>query len=520
MTAYSASLIKAKEETEARTVTRDPDDKADSPSYECQSYRDQIDDVRLMRQVHGGTKSMRAEKEKYLPRHPMETVEKYKKRLSIAVAYNALRRTVDGLIGMIFRREPTVSEDMPGAMQDHADNIDLKGNNLPVFLRETGENALLDGHTWIHVESPRTDGVRTDREAEQAGIRPYWINVKKSQAINWRYEMRNGRPVLTLFVYREGAVDPDGEFGEKAVDRIRVLREGERAENGERTNVRGELWELQEDSEGVKRWVLDVQYRVGVTEIPVVALYAEKTAEYESRPPLQDLAYEQIEHYRVRSDRQKSMTFSSIAVPWVFGTDVTDKEGNSKITWGADGMLLLNDPEASAGILESQGHGLEATKEELQEIKENMASLGLQMLVRRTGARPETATSNLLDKSESDASLAAFALAIQDAANECLRIHASYESTIQNPGSVVVNRDFHDQLMEPQMLRVLSDMVGEAVLSLDTMWDILIAGEVLPEDFDPELERERIAQSGVVGLMELFGSGEGGEEEEEMEPAA
>lgn len=486
---YSAGIIRAKEKTENTVVFRDADDQdGNAPDYICQSYRDQIEDVKLVRAVYGGTKTMREKGEKFLPKHPMEQQQRYNARLGQAIAYNALSKTVAGLVGMVFRRDP-VYKGLPPALEEHAQNIDMRGSALPIFLRRVGEAAVLDGHTWLHIESPMVDpaAVRNRAEERALGVRPYWVHITKERAHNWRYEMRNGAPVLTLFAYREGGTEPDGEFGERQVERIRVLREIAVGV------IQGELWEWVEEREtGKKRWERIQVYPVGTSVVPVVAVYAERAEMFESDPPLRDLAYEQIEHYRVRSDRQKSLTFSSIAVPYLFGERVFDAEGNAKVSWGPDGMLLLQDPTAKTGMIESSGAGLDATKEELQEIEARMASLGLQMLMRKPGTQPGTATEKLLNKAEDDAALVVFAKLLEDAANNALVLHGEYMG-VTEPGEIKVNRDFHDQLMDPALLRELNAMVATGTLSVETMWDLLIEGELLTEGFDPELERARLA---------------------------
>jgi hypothetical protein len=496
---YSATLVQAKEKTERTEIVVSPPDEhsKDRPDYECDSYVMQRDDVELMRAAYGGTKALRKAGKKYLPKHPMEEDPAYQARLGAAVAFNALAKTVSGLTGMIFRKDPTY-EGVPPKIEADFENIDQRGQALAIFLRNVSEDALLDGHQWLHIDAPRVDPrVRTRADEQAAGVRPYWIAIKKSQAINWRYELRAGRPVLTLFAYRESVKRPVGDFGEESVPGVRVLREIVTA--GVRT-VQGEFWEYRESTNAqgqvTKKWVRTERYPVGVDEIPVVIVYAKRSGIYESEPPLRDLAYEQIEHYRVRSDRQKSMTFSSISVPWLFGTGVTDEEGSAKVAWGPDGMMLLNSPDATTGMLESQGHGLEATKEELQEIQARMASLGLQMLVRRTQV---TATEKILDKTEADADLAAFAISVEDAVNRAIEIHGKYRR-IEAVGTVALNRDFHAQLIDPTTLRVVSDMVSEDKLSWDTLMAMLIQGELLPPGFDLDVERRLIAAQSAADL--------------------
>lgn len=520
----TAGLKKAAEDQDRRVVFG-PDDSrsSDSPAYECKSYRDQVDDVVMMREVAGGTKTMRAAGEKYLPQHPMETSKKHKDRVRIAVAFNATGRTISGITGKVFRRDPVLSEDMDAGIQVATENIDRRGHKLAVFMHRVGALALRDGHSWVHIDAPREGLVATRKQEADVGIRPYWISVKKRQAINWRYDVRAGEPVLTMFAYRESVTRPSGAFGEKVVEAVRVLRE---MPSGDGTLVMGELWEFDPDAEDVeKKWRRTEWYPVATPTVPVVFVPAGPTDEpYMTEPPLRDLAYEQIEHYRVRSDRQKSMTFSSIAVPWVFGKEVTDETGVSKVKWGSDGMMLINDPDATAGVLESQGFGLDATKDELTTIETRMASLGLQMLVRPSGVQGSdnrtTATSDIMRASEADAAIVLFADALETATNHALRVHASYNKKRPESGTVAFSRDFHEQVMDPALLRVLLELVASDYLSLDTLWAMLIEGELLPEEFVPEEERSRIEKAAAGRLaraMAMMGDGSAGEEGEEGE---
>ena len=90
-----------------------------------------------------------------------------------------------------------------------------------------------------------------------------------------------------------------------------------------------------------------------------------------------------------------------------------DETGNPSVAWGPDGMMLSNDPEAHAGVIESEGHGLEATKAELADIAARMAALGLQMLVRtgspQPGANDVSATADIMKRAEGDAALVRYA---------------------------------------------------------------------------------------------------------------
>jgi hypothetical protein len=148
-----------------------------------------------------------------------------------------------------------------------------------------------------------------------------------------------------------------------------------------------------------------------------------------------------------------------------------------------------------AKYLEPTGAALDSSRQELQDILQNMAALGLAMLQRDTRAA-ETAEAKRIDKSETDSRLAAAARGLQDAIEEALGIHALWIGEADG-GSCDINRDFEQQPLDPQMLKVLSEMVGAGDLDLDTLWDIMKAGGVLPDTFDNEIVRAKLEGMGL-----------------------
>ena len=470
----SAAHRKAKEHAEQiSVVTMDTGaTNHDSVEYECESYREQMPDVTLCRDVGGGTKTLRQKGETYLPKHPAEQDDDYARRLNKATAPGAFNRTVGGLTGMIFRKAPAF-EGISGDMERDMEDVDLAGHDFATFAQRVEDDAMRDGHTWLMVDHPQVPegGFKSKAEEMAAGARPYWLQILKSAALNWRYEMVGGVPFLTLFVFREPMMKPKGEFGEDSVDRIRVLRPGT-----------WEVWELQGRGDN-KRWVMESTGPTSLSYIPVWPVYTKEVSPYVSCPPLLDMAYLEIEHYQVRSDHRHAQTFASSPMPWFAGTD------KESIEWGSNRALFMPSAEATAGLLESSGASLASTREDLKDIEARMAVLGLSMLVRETRAA-ETAESKRIDKSGEDSALGRMARSLEAALQTGLNIHADYRKT--SPPTVTVNRDFIDTPMDPQRITMLSTMVEKRQLSLDQMWLELKAGEVLGEDFDPDEERERL----------------------------
>src|SRR5262249_42672943 len=98
--------------------------------------------------VSGGTLHLRKKGPEYLPIEPAENrTQDYPIRLSRAIFFSAFERTLHGLVGMVFRKEPKFSKDVPEIIRGReetedqskregwAENIDLQGNHWTVFAK-------------------------------------------------------------------------------------------------------------------------------------------------------------------------------------------------------------------------------------------------------------------------------------------------------------------------------------------------------------------------------------------------
>ena len=464
MNEYSKSFRDAKRDA-AFQIELDPKNgtNPESPDYKHPAYKDLTERMDIMRACAGGTETMRAKRVKFLPMMAREKEDAYLDRLRCAVAYNAVQRTTSGLAGMVFRKDMIVEAD-DQTLAD-LDDVDLLGNDVQVFSRRLLENALRDGYGWLVVDAPSTP-VNSRAEEIALNVRPYWVHVDPADAINWQYQIVNGQPRLSLFTYREMHTRPVGTFGQETVECYRILRPG-----------RFELWEKKQ-VKGKTSFILLDEGETDIPEVPVVYVPTLGRTPEDAKPPLMDIAYHQIAHFRRYSLYDAALDYA-VPMPVVIGI------GAENIEWGANRVLAIPDAEGDAKYLEMTGAALEQNRTQLEDLKHQMATLGLSMLSRDTRAA-ETAKSKQIDKSESDASLSVIAKAFESALNQALYFHSLYRRS--EPGRVTVNRDFMAARLDAQSIQVLSQMVALGQLSQETLWQTLIAGEVLPDEFDPEVE--------------------------------
>jgi hypothetical protein len=474
----------------------------DRVDYVSVLNRRQQPTVDLVRDLYGGTETMRAAGEKYLPKHPAEEDQDYRRRLARAKLFNAVRRTAQAYVGMVFRRMPVLGEGVTPDFEVAAENIDLQGRALGVFARDVFLHAILDGHTFIYVDAPQVNDPRQVEgslaDVRRSGRRPFWRHILKQDVINAQWDFEEGRPVLNRVVIRESETERLGTYGEREVDRYREL-------------VPGEVLVWRREGRGFQ---LESRSPTSINFVPLVPVYTNRTGFLESEPPLVDLAHENVEHWQVRSDHRYALGFASVPLPCFIGQKKKD------IEWGANRAIFLPNPEAKAQILESSGAGLAHSRQELQDIKQNMSALGLANLVRDRSVQ-KTAEEDRNERAESHSNLQAMALGLRDALEESMLVHARYTTpSATTGGSIEVNKDFETLAMSPQWGRVLLDMVTTGKLREETMWQALIAGEVLPETFDPEVERALLESGGFDDLTDLPPREPEPEPEGEVEEAA
>lgn len=456
--------------------------KGDLPSTYSPLAVKQADAVEIMRDLWGGTAKVRERGARYLPRAPGERPANYNARLGRSVLFNATRRTIEGLVGMVFTNDPTLSDDVPEQIVEQWENIDNAGTHGDVFLRELLQDALTTGHAAILVDFPNTAGTQT--AADEAGaypIRPYWVPIKKDNICSWRTMTEYGRLFLTQLVLKESVYVPDGAYGEVEQVRYRIFAR----ENG---TVSYRLITVTDDKRVV---VLQEGLYPTQTEIPVAEVVTSgKRSLFESDPPLADLGYLNIAHYQERSDYATAKHMTCVPILHMAGVDqMTGPDGLpvSEVVVGPNNSITSSNPAAKVEYVAHDGQSLAECRTSLEDLKVEMATLGLAMLAPDKRAA-ETATAKRIDKTTSDSALSVTARGEQDAVERALQFHANY-LRLEDGGSIEISRDFENLVMDPQTIAVLSGLVREGQLTLESLWKMLAAGKVLPDDFTPEEEK-------------------------------
>jgi len=419
----------------------------------------------LIEHLLGGTYKIRKGHRKFLPQEPRELDEAYDNRLRrsvLAPYYVRLERMLAGML----TRKPVRLDDVTDQIREQLFDVDLQGNDLQTWLYSTSRVCLRYGHVGVLVDAPKSgdDG------------RPYWITYTPRDILGWRTEMAEGQQKLTQLRLFEKVLVPDGLYGEKQVEQVRVLTPG--------------AFEIfQKDQKGDFR-VID-EGATSLSDIPFSVAYSNRVGVLESFPPLADIAELNLQHYQVQSDLGNQLHISAVPMLALFGFPAAAEE----ISAGPGEALSL--PEgSSAQYIEPAGNSYDAQFRRLDQIVSQINDLGLAAVM---GAKlsAETAESKRIDRSQGDSTMMVVAQQMQDMIDNCLRFHADYLQESQ-AGSSLVNRDFMGARLEPQEIQALLQLYTAGTVTQETLLLQLEAGEVLGDDFDVEAELEATQAGGLL----------------------
>lgn len=436
----------------------------------------------------GGTAAMRAAGEKHLPKWPNEDPEAYKARKGTATLFPAFRRTVSVMVGKPFSKELTLGDDVPAQIKGWATDIDREGVSLHVFAAEMLGEALPHGMAGILVEAPKpvqtTGRVVTKADQDAAGVRPYFVRVMHRQLLGWRTASVDGARRLTQLRIAEDATVEDGAYGEKVVQRVRVLTPG--------------AWELWEKAEakaanGDDQWTIIDSGTTGLAYIPFVPVYGWRAGFMRGQSPLLDLAHLNVKHWQSQSDQDTILHTARVPILAIVGADE-----KTSVTIG--GASAVNIPAGGdMKWVEHGGASIEAGQKSLEALEDQMIQAGAELLVKKPGDRSATESANDAEANKSD--LQRITEGFEDSLDQALQMMADY-ANLGSGGHVSLYKDFGAATLSDASAQLLVSMAQAGQISDETLIEEMKRRGVLSPDVTAADEAERVeAQGPALGTM-------------------
>lgn len=430
----------------------------------------------IVRALLGGTAAMRKAGQALLPKWPKEDRESYAQRLAVAVLFPAYQRSVTTLAGKPFSKPVSIGDDVPARLRGWLDDIDLEGRNLHAFASDCMEQALGYGLGGILVDYPDATaapataaGVRTEADERRAGLRPYWVQVFEWQILGWRAERANGQWRLVQLRLLERVDEPDGDYGMKSVDQVRVLTPG--------------AWETHRKAlvNGAEKWMPYQSGRTTLGEIPFVPVYGRRLGFMWGVPPLLEVAYLNAAHWQSASDQQTLL--HTARVPILAAKNVADEQGaNGEVKpWemviGSGAAVRITGQDCDLKYVEHSGKALESGEKDLASLEERMRQAGAELLVIDTKL---TATQVASENAVGMCALQRIAQNLEDALDQALDLTAQWVGETNGGGHVALFDDY--------AAATLQEASAQLLLQANT------AGKISDATFFGELKRR-----GIVG---------------------
>lgn len=451
------------------------------------------------RDVMEGSYAVKSKTTTYLPKLDGQTTEEYDAYLGRTLFYGATSRTIQGLVGSIFRK-PMKLNNIPEKVQSALlEDVTNTGIGFEQFARECAAEVLGIGRYCVFVDLPSDGGD------------PRFIGYRAENVLNWRVERINNKivPVAVSLYERHEEPDPSDslKLNSIIVEKIRIPQ---------LVNVKGglvyvvDVYKKVQGSDKKESWVLDERYTPyikgsAMDMIPIVFLSPTGTSFDVSKPPLYDLIEANLSHYMTSADLEHGAHYTGLPTAIVAGFPET-LHGKLKI--GSSTAWVSEDPSAHAEFMEFNGTGLGALEKRLQSKQSMMAILGARML-EDSRATVETAEAIKLRQSGENSALGEVADALSAGLTECLRWYLRWKSLSADNVSVVISKDFASNKLSGHDLVALVQAWQSGAISFDTLTYQLETGEILPPGRTAEQERGLIEQD--PPLSYLLGSGGVGE---------
>lgn len=240
----------------------------------------------------------------------------YKER---AQFFNFTLRTLNGMIGQVFSRDPILTGG--SYLTKLSTNIDGAGTTLDQQAKKALGSVIAYGRAGILADYPSRQNGATMAEIQELKVRPAIQLFMPWQVINWREAVIDGNKVYTLIVIQQQAESADDGFQVTYEDEWRVLR----LVNGV---YHAEVWRKNQ-VEAAYRYSGDLIPRDAdgnpFDRIPFSFIGSSTNDSSVDEPPLYDLSEINIGHYRNSADYeeacfivgQPTLAISGLTQQWV-----------------------------------------------------------------------------------------------------------------------------------------------------------------------------------------------------------
>lgn len=456
-------------------------------------------DWKKCRDAIEGPRAIKAQEntQAYLPQLSGQDNDEYKGYRARAYYLGAAGRTVQGLSGAVFRKDPLI---------DCPENDDLKGwlddvtgthMGLQRFSQDVFDEVLSVGRVGIYATLPAG-------ESETAV--PHLSCWKAESIINWGVDHSGDVPRLMWLVLKEQAQAPgEDRFSHETVPQHRHLYLDDVG------TFTVQLYREEETAQG-KEWMphgaaIQPAFKGNTLDyIPFQVINSNGLGVDVEKPPLLDLVDANLHHYILSADYNWGLHFTGLPTPMITG--VPD---NTVVKLGSSVAITSQDPQATGFFLEFKGEGLKTLEAALDKMEHYIAYMGSRLLAQPRKA-VEAAETHRLRQGAEQVTVMSVAQVVSQALTQVVGWVLSWQrlDRLAEQTSIALNSDVVDSNLEPAQIVALLQAYTTEVISGETLFENLQRGGIIREDTTYEAEQEKIK----AGAMEALGAGGEAEDDE------
>lgn len=411
--------------------------------------------------------------------------------------YNVAQRTVEGLIGQIFLRNPNV--EVPNRLNIVKADVDGAGVTAVQQAKLACEYALSYSRAGLYIDYPKTEGKQTTvADLESGNVRPTIALYHPERIRNWDYTKVGAKSKLSLVVL-------DEDYRKEAGDRFtREVAIQQRCLILENNAYKVEIWR-----DGVLHETLTPAGPDGkaLDEIPFTFIGVKANDGKVEPPAMYALCDLNISHYRNSADHEEMLFICGQATPVAKGLSAEWAEQFGEIKLGSrTGVLLPVGGEFELVQAEERS----AISLEMEAKEKRMVALGAKLVEQKQVQR--TATEASQDQAAETSVLSSVAknvgAAYKFAFEWCAYLVGLGDRTaIENDSTIVfdLNSEFDLVQLAPEERGQLMKEWQAGIITDKEMRDSLTRAGIATEDFELwEADRDARAEREVANAAAML----------------
>ena len=448
-----------------------------------------LDQYYLIRDCLLGETVIKKRRTTYLPipgsdKTSEDALARYRDYLLRAVFYNVTRRTLGGLVGQVFMREPVIK--LPEILKVIESDVTGTGISLVQQAKSSLAMTLAYSRSGLFVDYPIVEGSATIADLQTGKIRPTIYAYAPYEVINWRTATEGANQILTLVVLAELYEYADDGFEVMQAQQFRVLKLNDSGHYV--MEIWRELAPTMSDGSKIKTGnyslfeTLEPRDYSGapMREIPFRFIGSENNDVLPDSPNLYDLASLNLAHYRTSADYEEACFMVGQPTPVLTGLteEWVAKVLKGVVAFGSRGGIPLP-VGGDARLLEASSNTMQ--KENMDTKERQMVALGAKLVEQKQVQR--TAFETKVEATSEGSVLSSTTKNVSDAylwaLGQCAELTGQPASSVK----FELNTDFDIARMTPEEQKEIVDQWTKGALTFEEMrTGLRKAGIVTEED--------------------------------------